>query len=105
MIGIHIGNESKVYDWNDLKNKKIINDNLSGKNIVLVLANDEKSFAAFERPSFLPMVFRNDSLFSESAVYNFSGICNSVTVPPLKKVNAYQEFWHSWNYFHPESKK
>ncbi len=105
VIGIKIGKESKVYDWNEFKNNKIINDNVAGKNIVIVLSDDQKSFAAFERPTSTSMTFRNDSLFSGNMAYDFGGKCNSVTVPPLNKINAYQEFWHSWNYFHPESKK
>lgn len=50
VIGVKAGKEKKVYDWNQLKTERIINDKLDGKNIILVLAKDNKKKIAFENP-------------------------------------------------------
>ncbi len=102
VIGIQIGSESKAYDWNTLKVNHIINDQLGGKPIFIALSKDEQSFVAFERPSIdLNFSIRNDSLLADGHAYNFSGV--STTADRLKKINAYQEFWHSWRTFHPNT--
>jgi len=102
VVGIEINHESKAYDWNRLKELKIINDAVGGKPIVLVLSADQQSFAAFERASdTLLFAVRGDTLLSAGNAYDFSG--RSLTDKPenLKPVKAYQEFWHSWRTFHP----
>jgi hypothetical protein len=106
VIGIKSGNESKVYDWNLLKNKHIINDKIGDQPIVLALSKDGQSFVAFKRP--LETEFfsiRNDTLLSGNVAYNFAGNCITSPDERLKQIDAYQEFWHSWQAFHPDSKR
>ncbi len=105
VVGIAIGESSKAYDWNYLKKEKIINDKISGKQIVLILSSDGQSFVAFQRPSGQKFTVSNDTLFSDSVTYNFSG--NDLKNPEnkLKSINAYQEFWHSWKIFHPNTER
>lgn len=106
VVGIQIDAESKAYDWNRLKEERIINDNLGGKPIVLALSGDDQSFAAFERPSRTEnFTIRNDTLFVNDKVYNFSGRDLASLSERLKGVKAYQEFWHSWRTFHPNTKQ
>ncbi len=115
VVGVKIGNESKVYDWNELKLMRVINDTFGNKNIVLAIPADDKSFIAFERPTTENFHISNDTLFNTTDKYDFAGRHyfssdstgqnNSNSNKQLKSVFAYQEFWHSWNYFHPESKK
>ncbi|MDN3659457.1 DUF3179 domain-containing (seleno)protein [Ferruginibacter paludis] len=105
VIGVKAGKEKKAYDWNELKEKRIINDTLDGKNIILVLAQDDKSFFAFENPDALNnFSLRNDTLVQNNHKYNIDGkgINSSAN---LKSLPAYQEFWHSWRTFNPETKK
>jgi len=102
VIGIEINKESKAYDWNRLKEMQIINDEVGGKPIVLVLAADQQSFAAFERTSdTLLFVVQGDTLLSAGGAYDFSGKNLTDQLENLKSVKAYQEFWHSWRTFHP----
>ena len=49
VIGVTIDNKSKAYDWNDLTKKRIIYDVINNKPIVLILANDNKSFTVLQR--------------------------------------------------------
>src|SRR5688572_8726738 len=107
VVGIQLDDESKAYDWNDLKKKRIINDKIGDVPIVLVLSADSQSFAVFQRPQ-ERVIFsvKNDTLRTKHSLYDFSGkllLTDSVSIPALKKINAYQEFWHSWKTFHLET--
>ncbi len=105
VIGLQIGKSSKAYDWNKLKEMRIINDKVGEKPIVLVLSNDNQSFVAFERSSDAESFStRNDTLITNDKKYNFSGL-DLATSQQLKKVNAFQEFWHSWRTFHPQTEQ
>jgi len=101
VVGIQIGNYSKAYDWNDLKKQVIINDSIGLTPIVLVLSSDGQSFTAFERPSAARFTVTNNIMVGEDKAYNLLG--EDLTTPgnKLKKLYAYQEFWHSWLTFHP----
>jgi Protein of unknown function (DUF3179) len=106
VVGIKIGSESKAYDWTMLKQQRVINDKLDGKPIVLVLSDDEQSFSAFERPADSePFTVHKDTLIANGQAYDFSGRDLTSTHSRLKGVKAYQEFWHSWKTFHPETKQ
>ena len=102
IIGIQIASKSKAYDWNLLKRQRIINDNIGEQPIVLILSKDDQSFTAFERPTEAEIfTLRNDTLFLKDKPYDFSGRDLTTSAIHLKKVKAYQEFWHSWKTFHP----
>ncbi len=105
VIGVKAGKEKKAYDWNQLKEQRIIHDRLDGKNIIVVLAKDDKSFFAFENPGAANTVtLNNDTLVQNNIQYsiNGKGINGSAS---LKALSAYQEFWHSWRTFNPGTKK
>lgn len=102
VIGLQIGAVSKAYDWNKLKEMRIINDQVGEKPIVLAMAADNQSFAAFERSEGETFALRNDTLLVNDKRFNFSGR-DLTGAQDLKKVNAYQEFWHSWRTFHPQT--
>ncbi|MEH6681332.1 MAG: hypothetical protein V7724_12340 [Sediminicola sp.] len=36
---------------------------------------------------------------------NLIGYSNADNTSPLRRVKAYQEFWHSWRTFHPSTEK
>jgi hypothetical protein len=105
VIGIKAGTATKAYDWNTLKAARVINDNFGKSNIVLVLAKDNKSFFAFERPSANSQFsLQNDTLVANGRHYtiNGKGIDTGFALKPLP---AYQEFWHSWKTFNPNTMK
>lgn len=104
VVGLQIGKSSKAYDWNKLKEMRIINDKIGEKPIVLALSSDDQSFVAFERSSNAEVfAIRNDTLIVNDRRYNFSG--RDANSQQLKKINAYQEFWHSWRTFHPQTEQ
>jgi hypothetical protein len=102
VVGVQEGVKSKAYDWSMLKEKRIINDQIGGIPIVVALSDDDQSFAVFQRPSETEVFsIRNDTLTTSEKVYDFSGYNTQRRSDQLKRVKAYQEFWHSWRTFHP----
>lgn len=104
VVGIIIGDASKAFDWNKFSQARIINDSVDGVPVVLALADDGKSFFAFERPSKDDIfILDNDQLVSDNDSYDLLGMPVGHSGQPLKPINAYQEFWHSWRTFHPDT--
>jgi hypothetical protein len=102
VIGVEVGDLSKAYDWNEIKVRKIITDRIGNTPIIIALSEDGQSFSAFEIPSdTLVFKIHKDTLTANHLSYNFNGIPIAGATKPLKKVNASQEFWHSWKTFHP----
>lgn len=102
VVGLRVGSETKAFDWNRLKNERIIHDQVGGKPVVLALAADGKSFFAFERPDATAIFsLQNDTLRSGPNAWNLLGKSLVPPAPDLKKLTAYQEFWHSWMTFQP----
>jgi len=99
VIGVKVENQSKAYDWNELKAKRIINDKIGNTPIVLIISEDNNSFVAYERPNNQQFTIKKDTLYSENYSYDFLGNNIQNGEMQLKKINSYQEFWHSWKYF------
>ncbi|MES2680591.1 MAG: DUF3179 domain-containing (seleno)protein [Bacteroidota bacterium] len=104
-VGVQAGKASKAYDWNDLKKKGIVNDVIGETPVFIYMASDGKSFGAFERPASRNFTIRHDTLFTEGSSYNLSGQDLAIPTMKLRRINAYQEFWHSWATFHPNTEK
>ena len=105
VIGVKAGANKKVYDWNKLKAERIIQDKIENTPVVIVLANDNKSFFAFERPNENSVFgLNNDVLDYNNHHYRIDGrgIDTSFSLKPLQ---TSQEFWHSWRTFYPGTKK
>ncbi len=102
VVGVEIGKVSKAYDWNRLQKERIIYDELNNQPIAVILSKDSSSFVVLERlnqeQSFS---LENDTLKSGIKSYNFIGQSLNPMVSNLKRMNAYQEYWHSWQHFHP----
>jgi hypothetical protein len=112
VVGIVENNFFKAYDWNDLVKEKIINDTLHNTPVVLMLENDSVTFHAFNRMvggQILQFAW-NDSLKIVQdnithSTWNWDGTCTggSLKNSSLVSIQSYQEFWHSWQTFHPNS--
>lgn len=105
VVGVKAGKTFKAYDWNELKRKRLIADKIGETYILLVLASDNKSFFAFERPDYTNAFFiQNDTILFRNHFFsiNGKGIDTGFSLKPLP---AYQEFWHSWKTFQPETAK
>lgn len=101
VVGVQAGTASKAYDWNRLKKERIVNDWVGKTPVVLVLASDTASFAAFQRPDD-QVIFSlsGDSLKAPGYAFDLMGRSPSGR---LRALPASQEFWHSWKTFQPST--
>lgn len=105
VVGIAVDEKTaRAFDWNRLKQERIINEMVGKTPVVLVLADDNKSFFAWQRPA-MDVVFtlENDRLHCGEKSWDLLGNALSPGEQPLQRMNAYQEFWHSWSTFHPHT--
>ncbi len=112
VVGIHIRGKSKAYDWNDLIKEKIIHDSLDGTPLLITIEPNEKTFYVSNR------TFNGESLqfvrgstkevmedTKTHSIWKLNGNCIAGIYQgsQLLHPQAYQEFWHSWQYFHPNT--
>ena len=110
VLGINLGEMSKTYDWNYLEKNKIIQDSLPSLPLLILLENDSASFHAYNRTvNNMSLQFQksNDSLIDtySQSLWNEDGICidGKLKGLSLTPIASYQEYLHSWEYFHPKS--
>ncbi len=113
IVGIQIGMDAKAYDWNDLQKLRLIND-VVGHRPVLVLANaDSVSFHSFDRTvegqvlSFTMSDVNKITDTQGGSVWSWNGQCVSGPLQGkvLTPIQSYQEYWHSWRTFRPQTVK
>jgi hypothetical protein len=108
VVGVTIGGQSRAYDWNDVKSLRVINDELNGVPLTVVLQDDTASFHVWNR------IIKGDTLqfyYNEGKIrdvktgswWDWAGRCidGYYRDAALQPIQAYQEFWHSWRTFHP----
>lgn len=103
VVGLTVRGMSRAYDWGTLLRERAIHDTLGGRPVVLVVARDSASFAAFVRPDTgwrVTMV--GDSLVAPHGRWALSGLGTGAT---LEALAASQEFWHSWRSFQPKTSR
>jgi hypothetical protein len=106
IAGIEINGVSKAFDWNRLKKDHILNEMVGNQPVLVVLASDEKSLFAFERTSAEQYFsIQNDTLQEGSKTFDLHGWAANSNGMDLKKINVYQEYWHSWQTFHPRTER
>lgn len=118
VAGVIVDGKAKAYDWNQLVNQRMISDSISNKPIVLVLEKDNSSFHVWSRQLSIQdesatMQFSFDEAAQTlkdgqtNSIWNMEGLCidGALKGTHLIPVPAYQEFWHSWQSFHPGTAK
>jgi len=110
VLGINMGEMAKTYDWNYLEKNKIIQDSLPSLPLLILLENDSASFHAYNRTvNNMSLQFQkmNDSIVDTytQSLWNIDGICidGKLKGLSLTPIASYQEYLHSWEYFHPKS--
>ena len=107
VVGVQLGLTARAYDWNDLLKSKVINDTLQGTPIVIVIEPDSASFHVWQRDTLTFQIENGRQLLDRetNSLWDWSG---TGTAGPLEKqqlhsLQSYQEFWHSWKTFHPQT--
>ncbi|MGC4036856.1 MAG: DUF3179 domain-containing (seleno)protein [Chitinophagaceae bacterium] len=108
VVGIAHDKQAKAYDWNDLVSKRIINDSLTQLPVAIVIEPDNASYHVWNRNvnnQSLDFIVENNTLRDKTtnSIWSFDGECvyGPMFGAKLKPVQASQEFWHSWQTFHP----
>lgn len=101
VAGVKAGEGRKAYDWTVFKTRRLIHDTIQEVPVLLVLADDDKSFFAFQRPS-VDAVFtlNSDTLIYDNRRFRIDGKGIDTSIS-LQSLPIYQEFWHSWRTFNP----
>ncbi|MFN9114240.1 MAG: DUF3179 domain-containing (seleno)protein, partial [Bacteroidota bacterium] len=102
VAGIVWKGQARAYDWNHLKRNRCINDTLAGDSIALVLGSDRKSFSAWVVPGLAASA--GDSLRIANRSYDLAGRAADGS-QQLQAIPVYQEFWHSWKTFQPNTQR
>jgi Protein of unknown function (DUF3179) len=114
IVGVKNEFSSMAYDWNDLVKKRMIQDSLQALPILLTIETDTTSFHVFDRRingSVLQFnTYTGDNRFKDTntnSTWNMDGLCidGPLKGKRLTRVQAYNEFWHSWQTFQVNAKK
>ena len=112
VVGIVYDKYAKAYDWNELVSKKMMQDSLPGLPVVLVLEKDTASFHVWNRNvnGDCLQFIKDDQTdllkdVNTQSTWNMDGLCleGALKGQQLKFIQSYQEFWHSWKTFHPNT--
>ncbi|GAB3950712.1 hypothetical protein GCM10028805_29310 [Spirosoma harenae] len=113
VIGVERLGFAKAYDWNQLQTSRVVNDVVGGEPILVALSPDSASFGAWSRRvgvQVLTFQYENRKLTDREthSVWTWRGHC--IAGPLIGKKlgsfpKAYQEFWHSWRSFHPNTEQ
>lgn len=108
IVGVQVGTKARAYNWNDLTKQRVINDTLNEVPLAIILENDSVSFHVYKRDS-LQLTFdlqRNQLIDRNTgSLWGWNGICNGGPLAgrKLSVIQSYQEFWHSWKTFRPQT--
>ena len=113
IVGIQIGMEARAYDWIDLQKTRAINDELGGLPLLIALNPDSISFRSFDRTvdseALLFQLNGNRALVDTktNSIWNWNGLCieGELKGKMLTPIQSYQEYWHSWRTFRPQTSK
>ncbi len=112
VIGVNVNNHFKAYDWNMLAKKKMMEDSIANVPLLLAMNKDERTFYVLNRNTSNGILHfsydsTNEILYDDktNSTWNINGVCVDGVMKgtQLKPVQAYQEFWHSWKEFHPQT--
>jgi len=113
VVGVQVARAAKAYDWNELVRQGVINDAVGGQAVVLLLAPDQMSFGVWNRTvgdrtlTFKPASGGQFTDQETGTTWNRQGLAvkGPLAGQRLQAVRAYQEFWHSWRSFHPQTER
>jgi hypothetical protein len=112
VIGVRVKDKEKAYDWNELLQQKMISDSVNGTSLLLTTEPNSKSFYALNRAvngQVLQFIQGSSKDILEDtethSTWKLNGVCTGGPLQgnQLQRVQAYQEFWHSWKNFHPNT--
>jgi hypothetical protein len=109
MMGVIVNGQAKAYDWRHLQKKRVLNDQVSHIPLLVAIEDDSLSYHAFNRSlngKILHFKLDTAGMLTDqetASVWDWDGLSTAGTLKGsrLNKIQAYQEYWHSWKHFHP----
>ena len=109
VVGLTLDGKSKAYDWNQLVKERILTDSIGSQHLLLTMGSGDRSFYAYRVADSLHFYY--DTAMhricdaNTHSCWSPSGICidGPMKGVRLESMQAYQEFWHSWKTFHPNT--
>jgi len=110
-VGVIVNKQPKAYNWRKLEKQWFVNDKVGTTPLFVALEDDSLTFHAWSRRvdgkdlNFIVDTTGNIIDNETSSVWNWDGVCTSGPQKGkhLAKIQAYQEYRHSWMHFHPGS--
>ncbi len=97
VVGVVHNGVARAYDWNELVRERSLMDTLGGDVINLTLSKDLHSFSVVH-------ITTEDHPFTPTNVEPADSATQFFQrTEKLDTLSAYQEFWHSWQTFHPNT--
>lgn len=108
-VGVIVDKQPKAYNWRTLQKLCFVNDHVGTTPLLVALEDDSLTFHAWNRrvdgKDFNFVIDTTGNLVDNetSSVWNWDGVCTSGPEKgkKLAKIQAYQEYRHSWMHFHP----
>jgi hypothetical protein len=109
LVGVIVNKQPKAYNWRRLQKQRLLNDQVGTTPLLIALENDSLTFHAWDRhvdgKELNFKIDANECLTDKetASVWDWDGACVSGVHKgkKLAKVQAYQEYRHSWLHFHP----
>jgi len=109
MVGIIVNGQPKAYNWRNLSKVRIINDEVNKTPLLVAIEPDSLTFHVFNTTVNGKVLHFNlnasggltDQETTSTWNWNGEAISGALKGNYLNKIQAYQEYWHSWYHFHP----
>ncbi|GAB3766938.1 hypothetical protein GCM10028817_51040 [Spirosoma pomorum] len=113
VVGLQWGDAATAFDWNQLQTRRALVGTVGTEPVLLTIAPNDVSFRAWSRRvdgKTLTFSCANRQLVDQQtgSVWTWRGTCVAGTLKGHQLAfipQAYQEFWHSWRSFHPQTKR
>ncbi len=108
VVGVIVNGQPKAYNWRNLSKVRIINDEVNKTPLVVAIEPDSLTFHVFNTTVNGKVLHFNldasggltDQETTSTWNWNGQAISGGLKGNYLNKIQAYQEYWHSWNHFH-----
>jgi len=111
VLGVVINGQAKAYNWRKLLKKRVLNDDFNKTNLLLTIEKDSLTYHSFNTSvngKILNFNLDKSGQLTDletASLWDWDGLSTSGALKGtrLSKVQPYQEYWHSWKYFHPNT--
>ena len=112
VIGISINQQTRAYDWNEMEKILWVEDSIASTPLLVTMeANKKTHYVLFRQIDGKTLHFEMDMISGKlkdketSSLWQPNGIAvaGPMKGKQMSHIQSYQEYWHSWKQFHPES--